>query len=115
MGIDLWLAATVAGPKPGLRLIPGSLVESESLFLPELLFLAALWVLASTPRAGLLAGQHANTRYLRLQLHVAVPAYSQVTHSVRVMQVLLTASTDFASIDQTGTVVGSLCLPAVSG
>jgi len=34
-------------------------------------------------------------RYSHLQLHVAVPAYSQVTHSVRVMQLQLPALADF--------------------
>jgi hypothetical protein len=33
-------------------------------------------------------------RYSHLQLHVAVPAYSQVTHSVRVMQLQLPALAD---------------------
>ena len=34
-------------------------------------------------------------RYSHLQLHVAVPAYSQVTHSVRVMQLQLPVLADF--------------------
>ena len=34
-------------------------------------------------------------RYSHLQLHVAVPAYSQVTHSVRVMQLQLPALAEF--------------------
>ena len=34
-------------------------------------------------------------RYSHLQLHVAVPAYSQVTHSVRVMQLQLPALAGF--------------------
>ena len=34
-------------------------------------------------------------RYSHLQLHVAVPAYSQVAHSVRVMQLQLPALADF--------------------
>ena len=36
-------------------------------------------------------------RYSHLQLHVAVPAYSQVTHSVRVMQLQLPALADFCN------------------
>jgi hypothetical protein len=50
-------------------------------------------------------------RYSHLQLHVAVPAYSQVTRSVRVMQhrYLPVYSQNFASIGRTGT----LSLPAV--
>ena len=37
-------------------------------------------------------------RYSHLQLHVAVPAYSQVTHSVRVMQLQLPALADFLQV-----------------
>ena len=47
------------------------------------------------PASGLSQGNMRVRRYSQLQLHVAVPACSQVTHSVRAMQLQLPTSPDF--------------------
>jgi hypothetical protein len=56
---------------------------------------ADIYVMGAIMVRGSLQGNMRVRRYSHLQLHVAVPAYSQVTHSVRVMQLQLPALADF--------------------